>query len=220
MKIAIRFILVTMIALALSISLVSAQEEETLSASIVQAGSSLVIENVDDVFTLTLNGVALTTPIVSGDLFGAFPTGDLLSDWFATEISLPATLRFQLGNPDAEIYDFEITGTIIPASELVDPTTFEGTATYTFTADSINISEIVGTSPGSTTVTTLDKGDVFDDLFVNDVFTSGTDLYYVALSVIVDLEFIDALSDARIERLSGARPTSTGASCLPGFTCK
>lgn len=222
MKFLIRLVLATVVALALSMIVVTADEEPPMG-QFVQVANEFTLQLVEDnTYTLTLRGVPLTTPI-AGALTGGIPTADLLSDWFAVATALPATVRFQFGNPDRELYDVTLVGAIAPAevTDFATPREYDGVAVYTFTIaqDGFLGFEITGTSPGTTKVEELTVKEITDDL-LGEAFASDDQLLYVSLYVSFDDAFVEALAQARIERLSGARPSSTGGSCLPKFTCK
>ncbi len=211
MKFAIRFVLLIILALALSVALVSAQEEE-VTGTFVQGATTFTLEDMgDDTFTLTLSGVAGTTPLIFGDFTGGFMTTDLLTDWLATGVAVPVELRFQYGNPADTLFDYTIAANAIPVGEFAD-----GTVSYLLSDVEVSFVEIAGTAPDAAVVVEGDKPNLATLIEDGDYVDSLT---YVAVYVSVDLAFIDALAAARVDRLNDARPSSVGGSCIPKVTC-
>lgn len=210
MKFAIRLVLLAIFALTMSVALVSAQDEVT--GLLVQGASTFTLEDAgDDTITLTLEGVANTTPLIYDMATGGFLTVELLTDWLATGIAAPIQLRFQYGNPAATLYDYTITANAIPAGEFAD-----GIAIYSLSDVEVAFTEIAGTAPDAAAIVEGDKPNLADLIEDGEYATLLT---YVAMYVAVDLDFIDALAGARVERLNTARPSSVGGSCIPNVTC-
>lgn len=209
MKFAIRLVLLTILALALSVALVSAQEEEMApEGALIQAGETFTLEDMgDETYTLTVSGVAATTPLIFGDATGGFVTADLLVDWLATGTAAPVELRFQFGDPASVLYDYTVSANAIPAGEFED-----GTVVYTLTDVEVTYFELGGTAPDAAEVLEGDKPDL-------EAVAEAGEYIYVALYVGVDADFIAAISQARLDRLMGARPSSIGGSCIPNVTC-
>lgn len=210
MKYAIRFVLLAIFALAMSVALVSAEDEVT--GLLVQGASAFTLEDAgDDTITLTLEGVANTTPLIYGMATGGFLTVELLTDWLATGIAAPVQLRFQYGNPAATLYDYTITANAVPAGEFAD-----GIAIYSLSDVEVTFTEIAGTAPNAVELAEGDKPDLAALIEDGDY---ASELLYVSFYVAVSGDFVQALSDARVERLSSARPSSVGGSCVPLVTC-
>lgn len=211
MKVVTRFVLLAIFALAMSVIFVNA-DEAPMTGAFIQGASTFTLEDAgDETFTLTLEGVANTTPMVFGLSTGGFLTGELVVDWIATGVTAPVQLRFQYGNPASSLYDYTITANAIPAGEFAD-----GVVVYTLSDVEVSFVEIAGTAPDAAQVEEGDKPDLATLIEEGDYASSLT---YVALYVAADIDFIDALALARVERLNKARPSSVGGSCIPKVTC-
>ena len=215
MKFAIRLTLLAVFALAISVGLVSAQDE--VSGTFVQAASTYTMTMTDDSLTLHLDGVASVTPLLlSNGAVGGYPTADFLADWIATEMPANALITFQLGNPleadETGVYlrDFRVTATLTPVES-------EEGITYSVTIVEVASTDIFGDSPSEIEVVETDKAeDALVAYFNGEEVLEGENL---TVLVVVNTEFVTALSVARVDRLNGARPSGVSGSCIPNVTC-
>jgi len=220
MKFAVRFVLLAIFALALSVGLVSAQEEgsESLGGFVQPATSFIIEENDPGTFNLTLTGVAGTTPIIlSTGTSGNFNTAEFLADWTSTGLSARAVIRFQMGNPlEADedgifLYDFTLVVDIMPVAEYED-----GTVVYNGALAEVLATGITGTSPSEIELVEISKPVDALNLFWEEGGLEGAE---VTVVITATGEFIEAISAARVTRLEGARPSGVSGSCIPNVTC-
>ncbi|MDX2075990.1 MAG: hypothetical protein SFZ02_06135 [bacterium] len=217
MKFAIRLTLLAIFALAISVGLVSAQE---VTGFFVQASTSFTFEEADDAYTLTLDGVAgVTTLALSDATTAAFSTGDLVSDWMISDVAVPAVIRFQMGNPqDTDgsnpLRDYTITGELKPTADFA-----EGVVVYSLTVTSLSISELTGSVSDVAVVQIEDVDKTFEALFEDGVFASDDEVDGISVVIGVNADFINALTEARLTRAEGSRPSGVTAPCIPNVTC-
>lgn len=221
MKFFARLSLLLVFALALSFTVVSADEDESASLGFfVQAGSAFTFDTNDPAIgQLTVTGVAGVTPVFFFEgATGGYPTVDFIDDWMGSGYTASATLRFQLGGSTADaegLYvttDFTLKVALIPTAKFED-----GTVVYDVMLEEVLGEDIFGTSPTDVEVEANERPVDTLNEYLSGGILNGTEL---TIFVQLDDVFFAALRDARFARLTGTRPTGTGGTCLPGFTCK